>query len=74
MYSLISCINDKYDNQPQGIEIHVKKDKKRVFSKWWGLILPCLLKQRMIDVILETLKPNPQWDQDRTHQGSQQQW
>ena len=25
MYSLISCTNDKYDNQSQGIEIHVKK-------------------------------------------------
>ena len=25
MNSLISCTNDKYNNQPQGIEIHVKK-------------------------------------------------
>ena len=25
MYSLISCTNDKYDNQPQGIKIHIKK-------------------------------------------------
>ena len=25
MNSLISCTNDKYDNQPHGIEIHVKK-------------------------------------------------
>ena len=51
---------------------NVKKDKKRVFSKWWGLILPCLPKQRTIDVPVETLTPNPQWDQDRTDQGSEQ--
>ena len=51
---------------------NVKKDKKRIFSKWSVLILPCLPKQHTIDVLVETLTPNPQWDQDRTHQGSEQ--
>ena len=53
MYSLISCTNDKYDNQPHGIEIHVKKVN----------MLPTIVKAKLY-VKIKEIKLNLQHNSD----------